>query len=245
MPFPDSAPFREFLSKTRADAVQSEGSFEVVGRPPRELYLRYPEGELQLDSVLKVIRSELRGVGHPTGRQIELAVLALLVETCSSEADPIKHANATLRRVVPGRHHHAIVTKRLPPPDGPLKLGAYQLGPFDAEKLSYWARRTGAAWPVDLGSLSRFFSVQREPRKVPLIEWDRADLYRVLSRRWLPLQITERVLDSYYGAMHDHFHAEVSTELNTTAASSMLTHAQVVAAAAPTAIGAATAPALA
>ena len=89
MALPEIPALEDFLAGARVVAEEpASGSRELVQRSPvsvlrpgSEVWLAYPSGVLQLDSVLKKVGEGLAAVGAPASRSIALAVLVLIVGT--------------------------------------------------------------------------------------------------------------------------------------------------------------------
>jgi hypothetical protein len=148
------------------------------------LWLAYPPGVLQLDSMLKKVGEGLAGVGALSSRSIALAVLALILGT-KGPAGHVAHANRLLREV---RHADLLVSfvSPTPPPTVDIRAdyGPMQVEPFDPTKLEYWAERGGAQWPTapkDLRGRAAF--IGRVPG-VTLINTDRLPGAENLSKNW-------------------------------------------------------------
>src|SRR5579863_4812555 len=106
MTLPEVAAFEDFLAGARVATEQpADSPFELVQRsagsvhgPGVTLWLAYPPGALQLDSVLKKVGEGLPSIGAPPSRSVSLAVLALIVET-NGTTRHVEHANRLLREV--------------------------------------------------------------------------------------------------------------------------------------------------
>ncbi len=112
------------------------------------LWLEYPAGSLQLDSVLKKVSEGLVEAGVPSSRSVALAVLALIVETQGAESR-VEHANRLVREVRQGELLFNFVSPGPEPAvDVRADYGLVKVERFDPTKLEYWAGRGGAAWPI-------------------------------------------------------------------------------------------------
>ncbi len=106
MALPESQAFEDFLADARVVAEQpASGPRELVQQsagsplgPGSELWLAYPSGALQLNSVLKKVEEGLAEVGAPSSRSVALAVLVLIVGTKGTTRH-VEHANRLLREV--------------------------------------------------------------------------------------------------------------------------------------------------
>ena len=93
MALPALTAFEDFLAATRVVAAQpASGASELIQRsadsvrgPGVEVWLSYPTGVLQLDSILRKIGEELKDVGAASTRAIAIAVLALVAGTKGTE----------------------------------------------------------------------------------------------------------------------------------------------------------------
>src|ERR1700722_9351581 len=100
MALPALAVFEDFLAGAQVVAEKpAAGPCELlqeskrsVHGPGSTLWLAYPRGELQLDSMLKKVGEELAAIDSPSSRSIALAVLALIVETKGTTRH-VEHAN--------------------------------------------------------------------------------------------------------------------------------------------------------
>ena len=156
MALPEIPAFEDFLAGARVVPEEPEsGPRELVQRSPgsllgpgSEVWLAYPSGALQLNSVLKKVREGLAAVGAPSSRSIALAVLVLIVGTKGTTRH-VDHANQLLREVRQAELSFNFVSPT-PPPTADVRAdyGAIKVEPFDPTRLEYWAERGGARWPI-------------------------------------------------------------------------------------------------
>jgi hypothetical protein len=156
MALPEIPAFEDFLAGARVVPEEpAYGPGELVRRSPgsalrpgSEVWLAYPSGALQLNSVLKKIGEGLTAVGAPSSRSIALAVLVLIVGTKGTTGH-IDHANQLLREVRQAELSFNFVSPTPPPAaDVRADYGAIKVEPFDPTRLEYWAERGGARWPI-------------------------------------------------------------------------------------------------
>jgi hypothetical protein len=209
MALPEIPAFEDFLAGARVVPEEpGSGPRELVQRSPgsvlgpgSEMWLAYPSGALQLDSVLKKVGEGLAAVGAPSSRSIALAVLALIVGTKGTTRH-VDHANQLLREVRQAELSFNFVSPT-PPPTADVRAdyGAIKVERFDPARLEYWAERGGARWPMaprDVRGQTAFVS---RVRGITLINSDRLPGAERLSRNWPEEAII--LLDSYFQSVSD------------------------------------------
>lgn len=222
MALPDPA-FEDFLAGARVVAEEpASGPRELVRRSPGsglrpgyEVWLAYPSGALQLDSVLKKVGEGLTAVGAPSSRSIALAVLVLIVGTKGTTGH-VEHANQLLREVRQAELSFNFVSPT-PPPTADVRAdyGAIKVEPFDPARLEYWAERGGSRWPIaprDVRGRAAFVS---RMRGVTLINTDRLPGAERLFKNWPGDAII--LLDPYFqsvtDALLDHLKTDTAQRL--------------------------------
>lgn len=181
MALPEIPAFEDFLAGARIVAEQpASGAHELVQRSPgsvlrpgSEVWLAYPSGALQLNSVLKKVGEGLAAVGAPSSRSIALAVLAIIMGT-KGTAGHVEHANRLLREVRQAELSFNFVSPTPPPiADMRADYGTIKVEPFDPTRLEYWAERGGARWPIAPKELRGRAAFVSRVRGVTLINTDR------------------------------------------------------------------------
>lgn len=223
MALPEIPAFEDFLAGARVVAQEpASGPRELVRRSPGsglrpgyEVWLAYPSGALQLDSVLKKVGEGLTAVGAPSSRSIALAVLVLIVGTKGTTGH-VDHANQLLREVRQAELSFNFVSPT-PPPTADVRAdyGAIKVEPFDPARLEYWAERGGSRWPIaprDVRGRTAFVS---RIRGVTLINTDRLPGAERLFKNWPGDAII--LLDPYFqsvtDALLDHLKTDTAKRL--------------------------------
>jgi hypothetical protein len=209
MALPEIPAFEDFLAGARVVPEEPEsGPRELVQRSPgsvlgpgSEVWLAYPSGALQLNSVLKKVGEGLAAVGAPSSRSIALAVLLLIVGTKGTTRH-VDHANQLLREVRQAELSFNFVSPT-PPPTADVRAdyGAIKVEPFDPTRLEYWAERGGARWPIaprDVRGRAAFVS---RVRGITLINTDQIPEAERLFKNWSGDAIT--LLDPYFQSVSD------------------------------------------
>jgi hypothetical protein len=223
MALPEIPAFEDFLAGARVVPEEpASGPRELVRRSPgsalrpgSEVWLAYPSGALQLNSVLKKIGEGLTAVGAPSSRSIALAVLVLIVGTKGTTGH-VEHANQLLRKVRQAELSFNFVSPT-PPPTADVRAdyGAIKVEPFDPTRLEYWAKRGDARWPIaprDVRGRAAFVS---RVRGVTLINTARLPGAGRLIKNWPGDAIT--LLDPYFqsvtDALLDHLKSDTAQRL--------------------------------
>ena len=218
MALPELAAFEDFLASARVVAEQpASGPCELVQRstesvlgPGVELWLAYPPGALQLDSVLKKVGEGLASVGAPSSRPIALAVLALVVGT-KGTARHVEHANRLLREV-----RQAELSLNFVSPTPPLTAdmrtdyGTIKVEPFDPTRLEYWAERRGARWPIAPKDLRGRVAFVSRLHGITLINTDRLPGAERISKNWS--QEPTSLVDAYFQSVSNALVEQLRTE---------------------------------
>ena len=209
MAIPALPPFEGFLSEVRVSTEQPvAGPWELLSESPAfgdgrgaKLWLAYPNGELQLDSVLRKIAQALEAAGSPSSRQVTLAVLALIAET-KGAGRLVEHANELLAEL---RQVDLLVNFVSPGPSATVDirtdLGPMRVEPFDPTTLEYWARRGGAKWPINLKSVRSHVVFVGKLPSITLINPDSLPGVKRLVKNWSDR--ATRIVDPYYQAVAD------------------------------------------
>jgi hypothetical protein len=224
MALPEIPAFEDFLAGTRVVAEEpASGAHELVQRSPgsvlrpgSEVWLAYPSGALQLNSVLKKVGEGLAAVGAPSSRSIALAVLVLIIGTKGTTGH-VEHANQLLREVRQAELSFNFVSPTAPPiADVRADYGTIKVEPFDPTKLEYWAERGGARWPIaprDVRGQAAFVS---RVRGVTLINTDRLPGAERLFKNWSEDAII--LIDPYFqsvsDALLDHLKTDTAERLS-------------------------------
>lgn len=207
MALPELAVFEDFLARARVVAQEpATGPYELLQQseesvhgPGATLWLAYPSGELQLNSVLKKIEDELAAIDTSSSRAVALAVLALVVETQGSERH-VEHANKLLRVV---RQADLLVNfvSLTPPPSVDIQAdyGPIKVEPFDPTRLNYWAGRGRSQWPIDTKNLRGHTAFVSQLRDITLINTDKLPGLDRLLNRWSGLAMV--LVDAYFQSM--------------------------------------------
>ena len=206
--------FESFLASVRVEPQPTDSPYELLTNHPQYLYLVYPEIPLKLESVLKVIRNELSAVGCFENREIALATLALIAETRPDNSSSVEHANQMIKRAITAKLHSAIVTARSVSTSYFVRIGAYELKPFDPSKLLYWGNRKNSKWPEDLNRFRGRLAVQRDPYDLKIFNWNEEKLLTTMRRKWSIKEILECLVDAYYQAIFSQFILNVRTEIS-------------------------------
>lgn len=185
----------------------------ITGERNLELYLKYPDAEIQLESVLKKISESLATAGAPYGREIAIAALALIVETRNPGTSAVDHANRCLSDTRSARLMQSVVLPGRPRTSYSVNLGAYTIKAFNPDKLLYWAQRCKSAYPIDLRELKGWAALEREPVEVVLVDWTDAGSSGPLLSRWGPQIASDYFLDNYYSEVAHAFAQEISSRL--------------------------------
>jgi hypothetical protein len=209
MALPERAVFEDFLAEAHVVAEEpAAGGCELlqsstgsVHGPGGTLWLAYPHGGLQLDSVLKKIGEELAAIDSPSSRSVALAILALIVET-KGTAQHVPHANK-LFDVVRQADLLAGFVSPSPPPTIDIRAdyGPIKVEPFDPTKLEYWARRGGAQWPIPPNDLRGHVAFIGQLRGITLIDTDRLPGIERLLKNWS--DNAKRLVDPYFQSVAD------------------------------------------
>lgn len=217
MALPEIPAFEDFLAGARVVPEEpASGPRELVHRSPgSEVWLAYPSGALQLNSVLKKVEEGLAGVGAPSSRSIALAVLALIVGTKGTTRH-VDHANQLLREVRQAELSFNFVSPT-PPPSADVRAdyGTIKVEPFDPTRLEYWAERGGARWPIaprDVRGQAAFVS---RVRGVTLINTDRLPGAERLLRNWSEdaVLLVDPYFQSVSDALLDHLKTDTAQRL--------------------------------
>ena len=224
MALPELAVFEDFLAGVRVVVEKpNDGLCELLQESDSSvhgqgmtLWLAYPSGELQLDSVLKKIGEELHAIGTPSGRSVSLTVLALIAET-KGNARHVEHANGFFRVV---RHADLLANWVSPTPPPTLDIradyGPIKVQPLDPTKLEYWAGKSGARWPIAPRDLRGHAAFVGHLRGVTLIDTDRLPGIERLVRNWS--SFAPRLVDPYFqsvaNALLDQLRATTSERLS-------------------------------
>ena len=205
MALPELAVFEDFLAGARVVAEKpGAGPYELlqestssVHGPGVTLWLAYPAGGLQLDSVLKKVGEELAAIDSPASRSVALAVLALVVET-KGNARHVEHANKLFGVVRPADLLVNFVSPGPPPTiDIRADYGLISVEPFDPTKLEYWAGRGGGArWPIAPRDLRGHVAFIGQLRGITLIDTDRLPGIERLFKNWS--DHATRLVDPYF-----------------------------------------------
>lgn len=209
MALPEIPAFEDFLAGARVVPEEpASGPRELVQRssgsvhgPGSEVWLAYPSGALQLDSVLKKVGEGLAAVGAPSSRSIALAVLVLIVGT-KGPTRHVDHANRLLREVRQGELSFNFVSPT-PPPTADVRAdyGAIKVERFDPAMLEYWAERGGARWPIAPRDVRGHPACVSRVRGVTLINTDRLLGAERLSRNWP--EAANTLADPYFQSVSD------------------------------------------
>jgi hypothetical protein len=207
MALPKLAVFEDFLaSASVVNEKPDAGSYELlqestssVHGPGAALWLSYPDGGLQLDSVLTKIEQELATIDSPTSRSVALAVLALVLET-KGNAGHVDHANRVFGVV---RQADLLISFVSPGPPSTIDIradyGPIKVEPFDPAKLEYWAGKGRARWPIAPKDLRGHIAFTGQVRGVTLIDTDRLPGIDRLLKNWS--DHATQLLDPYFQAV--------------------------------------------
>jgi hypothetical protein len=224
MALPAIPAFEDFLAGARVVAEEpASGPRELVQRSPgsvlrpgSEVWLAYPSGALQLNSVLKKVGEGLVAVGAPSSRSIALAVLVLVVGTKGATRH-VDHANQLLREVRQADLSFNFVSPTPPPiADVRADYGTIKVEPFDPTRLEYWAERGGARWPIaprDVRGQAAFVS---RVRGVTLINTDRLPGAERLFKNWSEdaIILVDPYFQSVSDALLDHLKTDTAQRLS-------------------------------
>lgn len=204
MAIPNNQLFEEFIAKARVIERPSGPAvlFSAgVGRPP--LYLEYPDIELTLPAVLRVVSRELAQQGCAASPKIAIAVLGIVAATRADSVAAVEHANRCLSQVHTSELHQYLV---LPTPcrrGYEAVFGEFRVRPFDPERLLYWSRRGGSSYPLDLSQLAGKAALERERFSTRVLNCD-----TLLAEDWAATNqnddLPAAVQDAYYSAVFEH-----------------------------------------
>jgi hypothetical protein len=165
--------FEEFLSGTRIVDRQSDSAVVLTsafGRPT--LYVEYPESQLPLDAVVRLIKKELKQRECNIDDRVAIAVIANTVASRPDDASNIEHLNRCLSSIHSATLQQYVV---LPIPcrrDYEAAFGTIKIQPFNPQRLLYWATRGGSSFPIDLTRLVGNVALERGPFPTSLLNWD-------------------------------------------------------------------------
>jgi hypothetical protein len=207
MAIPALASFEDFLAGAVVVAEQPvSGPSELLQRsmgsiygPGSELWIAYPPGALQLDSVLKKIEGGLAAVDSPSSRSIALAVLALILGTKGTSRH-VEHANRLLGEVRRAELWFNFVSiTPAPTADIRTDYGTIKVEPFDPTRLEYLAKRGGAQWPITPRELRGRVAFVSRMHGVTLINTDRISGVEGLLEKGS--EEAKRLVDPYFQAV--------------------------------------------
>jgi hypothetical protein len=207
---PDNQLFEEFISEIRVVERPSGPAvlFSVgIGRPP--LYLEYPETELTLQAVLRVISRELTQLGCAASPDIAISVLGIVAATRADLARGVEHANRCISQVHTSELHQHLV---LPTPcrhDYEAVFGDFRVRPFVPDRLLYWNQRGESSYPFDLVELKGKTTLERDRFSITLVNWDAlpAEAWRAANSRNDGPPIA--VQDAYYSAVVEYHFSQI------------------------------------
>ena len=180
------------------------------------MWLAYPSGALQLNSVLKKVEEGLAAAGALSSRSIALAVLVLIVGT-KGTAGHVEHANRLLREVRQAELSFNFVSPTPPPvADVRADYGTVKVEPFNPTRLEYWAERGGARWPIAPNELRGRAAVVSRVRGVTLINTDRLPGAERLRGNWSedPIILIDPYFQSVSDALLDHLRTDTAQWLS-------------------------------
>lgn len=218
MALPEVAAFEGFLASARVVAEQpAAGPCELVHSsigsvygPGVTLWLAYPHGALQLESVLKKVGEGLIAVGARSSRSVALAVLALILET-KGDSRHCEHANRLLHEVRRAAMSFNWVLPG-PPPTADIRAdyGTIKVEPFDPSSLEYWAARGGARWPIAPKDLRGRAAIVSHLQGVTVINTDRLPGADRLLRKWPDAAAS--LFDAYFQSVADALLDQLTTD---------------------------------
>jgi hypothetical protein len=204
MAIPDLASFEDFIADASVVTEQpmtgpSELFYQSVAtmhRPGSELWISYPPGPLQLNSVLQKVEEGLVEVGSPSNRSVALAVLAIILGTKGTTRH-IEHANRIFTEVRRAELSFNFVSPT-PPPHIDIRndYDTIKVESFDPVRLEYWAKRGGARWPIDPKEMRGQVAFVSLLRDITVINTDRLPGFERLLRRGLGT--AQSLVDSYF-----------------------------------------------
>jgi len=219
---PANAAFEEFLSGCTTVREQPGGSYVPLSDRPKflrdgseapQLYLAYPDGPLQLESVITKVSHAIVQSGCSASRSLALATLALITETRPAELGAVVHANRCLASTHTCRMMQSVVIPASPPSTYELRFSTYALRRFNPEKLLYWANRCKAAYPIDIRELRGWVALEREVAEVSLIDWQRKIPMQPLIAKWGANIAQDLLVDGYYSEVAQTYADQVKENL--------------------------------
>ncbi len=184
-----------------------------TGAVTPELYLRYPEGDLQLDSILKKIQESLALEARPAHRDIAIATLGLIVESRDPHVMAVRHANECLTKTQRAQLSQSVILPSRVAARYEARLGTYTIRAFNPEKILYWAERCGSAYPIDLHKLAGCAAIERDWRDAELIDWQARGCARRMCQTWGKKVVEVCLLDTYYQAVAASHADEIEHEM--------------------------------
>jgi hypothetical protein len=207
---PSNDLFDAFIRKTRIveRPTGPAAMFSTaVGQPT--LYLEYPQTSLTLDSVLRVISRELTDRRCAASRDVAIAVLGTTASTFEEGANVVEHVNACLSNIHACDLYQCLVLPSLCRPGYEAVFGEFQIRPFNPDKLAYWARRGGSAYPLDLHVLAGRTVLQRDKLSTPLLNWDALPISAWRAALRQNEALPQALQDAYYAAVSEHHFREI------------------------------------
>lgn len=215
---PTNPLFEAFLAEVRVVSEPPQGAHEnltMFGNSLRnqdrpDLYLMFPDSELQPASVIKAIRGSLTEFGCESDRAVAIAALAVVAETRPDGSSAVDHANACLADVTRARYRHCAVSPARPEPGYRVDFDDFVMEAFDPQNLLYWGERTQSRWPIDIAALRGHLAFTRKPCDVSMIAW-KHEAKSCLIRKWGQTD-AQTLLDSYYQTVN-RFHERQFPEI--------------------------------
>lgn len=219
---PKNDAFEDFLSKCAIVRERPKGQCLLVSDSPKrmsdgtdspKLYLTYPDGALQLESVLAKLSHAASRFGCADSRALSIVTLALIVETKPADLDAVEHANRCLEGTHSCRLMQSVVIPANPRPDYEVSFGTYAMRYFDPEKLLYWANRCKSAYPTDIRNLRGWLALERDVVELSIIDWQRPSLIRALMAKWHHEIAKDVLLDGYYSEVAQAYADQIKGRL--------------------------------
>jgi hypothetical protein len=235
MSFPQSKEFEDALGAVEVTSEIPKGPHDILFDPdslsPRQresgptsslrpLYLKYAEGTIGCDALLRKVKEELTRVGCVSDTRIAIAVLGLISETRPPTVGSVEHANNFFVRTVEAKLHYILVlpTHSQNPRAEKYKLGGFSYEIFNPKKMLYWSDKTHPGkrqtrYPIDLESLKRHYSFRRDPPLgVKIFDQSEVNPGTPLSRR-PPSEAEIGIYGNYLYWVFDYYANEIAEKV--------------------------------
>jgi hypothetical protein len=155
-----------------------DGGFAVdrgrrVPQAEQRLWLT-PSEEISFEAVLKRVQNELRNKGHVAGRTTALALLHNYALLPRPAGTAVALLNEIIATVVDCDITQVFVLPVPPPPDFHFRVGQFEIGPLNAQRLADRCRRASSDYFERYGDdLNGGLAVERDYFRAKVIDWKR------------------------------------------------------------------------